>query len=229
MLSQQLFERFRRELIRRGVPRPQAGRAARELADHWTDLMEEALERGRSAEEAEAFAQRTLGDWDQLAAGLKASANPATIWRRYSVVMFFGMPVLLFNVLFASLLSVGAAIGFMAGWWGHESRLDATGWTLIQMGVLCAQVASMAGTQAVFCRLASKHGCGPRCALFAVAALSIHSLVHHVTFTAPAFPGRGSLLWSYGLSADVSGLLLPLVCLAVFRLLQRPAPEIAQL
>ncbi len=202
-------EAFRTELRRRGLPRRYAGRAAQELAEHWEDLRQEAELTGVSSEEAELFANDTLGNWDQLAAAFHAAHFKGSLPVRYSFMFFFFGPLLLFTVLCVSLFAFGAMAGYLAGWWGSGSSLNARDWAMLGVGVRAGHAGTVIITQAAFCWLAWRYRLGLRGATYSAVGLSMYSMIHQVTYRTPSMGNRGALLWTFGLGDDLwSGIAL---------------------
>src|SRR5688572_1038127 len=69
----------RRGLLRAGFGRDYADRTARELREHWEDLVEESIRQGLSRSEAEAQATSQLGGAQELSAQL-TTRLPRTSW-----------------------------------------------------------------------------------------------------------------------------------------------------
>jgi hypothetical protein len=69
------FELLRETLLRAGVAPMHVRRYLRELSEHYTDLVGEALEAGRSADEAKAAARARLGGDEALAAAMLAEPS----------------------------------------------------------------------------------------------------------------------------------------------------------
>jgi hypothetical protein len=216
MPSEFRAENFRAELIRRGLPRSYAERVAHELADHWEDLRREAILKGATREHAELFASGSLGDWDQLALAFHSAHLRMGLPGRYSFMVFFFGPILLFTALFALALALGAMAGYLARLWGRETGLTVLDWVMLGIAVRAIHAGTLVITQAAFCWLAWRYRLGLRCAAYSAVGLSIHGLIHQVTFQAPGMGTRGSLMWSYGFGADLWAGVAPFVCLAVF-------------
>ena len=229
MPNRSRVERFRTELLRRGLPPARATRAGRELADHWEDLKREALERGVSPEQAEEFATRSLGEWDQLAAAFQAARSAGGLLGRHPICALVLSPVLVFTAVFATLLLIGAMAGYLAGWPGGRGHLNGWEWMIVHFAVQTIHAAALIGTQAAFSWLALRRGCGLRRASYPAIGLSIYGFVHHVTLKAPALGSPGSLIWGYGLSSEIWPGIVPLASFAVFCLvISKRLPQTVQ-
>jgi hypothetical protein len=216
VLNELRAERFQAELLRRGLPRSYADRAAHELADHWEDLRQEATRKGATPEQAESFANCSLGDWDQLADAFNSVRLRGSLPGRYPFTVFFFGSVLFFTALFALVLALGAMMGYLAGWWGGGTRLNALDWGMLGIAVRASHASTLLITQAAFCWMAWKYRLGLHCAAYSAVGLSIYGVIHQVTFQMPSLEHRGSLMWSYGFNGDLWSGIAPFVCLAVF-------------
>src|SRR3954465_7707971 len=78
----------RRRLLRKGFARRYADRAARELEDHWVDLVEEGLRQSLSRPEAEAQANAHIGDAPSLAEDFAARMRRTSWLGRHPAVGF---------------------------------------------------------------------------------------------------------------------------------------------
>jgi hypothetical protein len=160
MPKQERVAHFRGELQRRGLPSTQAARAARELADHWEDLRQEALASGMSLEAADAFASEALGDWDELAAAFRSVIGAPSVLRRHPILSFVFAPVFLFVfTTLALLLGVGLT-GSAMGWWDRPGRLSGWEWTLVGTTLRAAHFGTLLGVQALFSALAWRYRIG---------------------------------------------------------------------
>jgi hypothetical protein len=100
---------FERRLVELGCPTARLREKVRELADHYQDLKEAALEEGLTEGEAEARAEAHLGDSILLAENTVAVLRQASWWGRHPILGFCLLPCLAFTP--AWVCSAGALVG----------------------------------------------------------------------------------------------------------------------
>ncbi len=119
-MSERRFRNLGEALVRRGVALRYAHRAEIEIEAHHRDLVEEALARGESAQEARHGADAAIGTDDTLIERF-ASRKELHSWSHRFPVAYGLAPILCFNCLGIALM---AAVGFaMHAIWPHP--LDA--------------------------------------------------------------------------------------------------------
>jgi hypothetical protein len=87
---------FERRLVELGCPAARLREKVRELAEHYQDLKEAALEEGLTEAEAEARAEAELGDAVLLAEETLAVLRQASWWGRHPALGFCFLPLLAF-------------------------------------------------------------------------------------------------------------------------------------
>ncbi len=98
------LQQIERGLVELDCPPAQLRRRLRELADHHEDLKRDALEEGLSETDAEAQADKLLGEPAVLAAQLAATLRQSSWWGRHPIVGFCLLPPLaIFSFFFLTL------------------------------------------------------------------------------------------------------------------------------
>ena len=169
---------FERRLVELGCPSAQLRSNVRELGEHHEDLKCAALEEGLSEAEAEARADKLLGEPADLAGQISAVLRQSSWWGRHPVIAFCLLPLLAMPIM----AMLGLAIDALAGW------LYSLYFTADQLSILANDggeiaLARMVGvatwcamtllTSALFFRLARRGARGLRWALAACAIGSI--------------------------------------------------------
>jgi hypothetical protein len=88
---------FERRLVELGCPASRLREKVRELAEHYQDLKEAALEQGLTEAEAQAWAEAQLGDAVLLAENAVAMLRQASWWGRHPIIGFCLLPLLAFT------------------------------------------------------------------------------------------------------------------------------------
>ena len=107
-MSEQRFRDLREALLRRGVAPRYAHRAEVEIAAHHRDLLERALARGESAEEARRGADVTIGTDDVLIERF-AGRKELQSWSHRFPAAYGLAPILCFGCLGIALMAAAAA------------------------------------------------------------------------------------------------------------------------
>lgn len=100
---------FRRELLQSGVALRTVRRAAMELADHYDDLVDDAIARGMSRADAELQAYADLGDLRTIAAEMAARPELRSWARQHPRLALVFYPLACMAVLPAVPLIAGVA------------------------------------------------------------------------------------------------------------------------
>lgn len=168
---------FERRLVELGCPAVQLRSNVHELAEHHDDLKHAALEEGLSESDAEARADKLLGEPDNLAAQICAVLRQSSWWGRHPFIAFGLLPFL--GMLFMAML--GVAIDALAGQFyftGDELHVladDGVEFALIKMGMLGTWSVMILLTTMFFCWLARRAACGLKWSLMTCVFCSIYS------------------------------------------------------
>src|SRR5688500_16492626 len=88
-----IADAIRRRLLNEGFARAYADRTARELREHWEDLVEESIRQGLTRSEAEAQANLQLGVARQIGDQLATRLRETSWLGRYPTAAFAGLAV----------------------------------------------------------------------------------------------------------------------------------------
>jgi len=193
MPESNLIQTFERRLVELGCPPQQTRRAVQEMANHYEDLQHAARNEGLSAAEAEAYAEKRLGEPVVLAEHAASGLRQSSWWGRHRVLGFCILPPLCFGpawilcvLLCGSLLwLLELAFGPSTGSWvtGVMARIGQAGDFLpILEAVLNASVIGWFAV--LFCWLAAKSAAGSKWALFACVTSAVHAVFFHIHLTA---------------------------------------------
>ena len=199
-----------RRLADLGCPARLRQRRIREVADHYEDLKQAALEDGLSEADAEARANELLGEPVALAEQLAVVLRQSSWWGRHRIIGFCLLPPV--GIFAASVASLFLVLGslrvfFSAGEWAVLAD-QGPGFGLLVKGVQVANYAATAATTLLFCWLAQRSISGPRWAILACGVASLQSFFSYCRI-APHAVSIG-----YSLSPDWICALIPLLIAA---------------
>lgn len=193
MPESNLIQKFESRLVELGCPVAKTRRAVHEMADHYEDLKHVAREEGLSTAEAEARAEKHLGEPLALAEHAASALRQASWWGRHRIIGFCVLPPLclvpawiLCVLLCGSLLwLIELAFAPSAGTW-ITGLMAQTGKTGAFFPILEAVLnASLIGLFAVlFCWLAQRSAAGLKWAILACVTSAVHGLFFHISLTA---------------------------------------------
>jgi hypothetical protein len=215
----------RRRLLRKGFARPYANRAARELEDHWVDLVEENLRQGLTRPEAEAQANAHIGDPRELAEDFSERMRRTSWLGRHPSVAFTLLAIFATFLWWALLLFAAASATGLFHWnpvrTARAPRLDAM-LALVQW----IRGGSYVAIPALICYVAHRYHCGWKAALWGCLMVAVHNAMHTFAITGP--PGQGSIAWGYSFSfggPEVAPILAPIAVFILSTLWNsRPEP-----
>ena len=124
VLSERRFPNLGEALVRRGVALRYARRAEIEVQIHHRDLVEEALARGQSAEEARREADAAIGTQDTLIEGF-ASRKELQSWSHRFPFAYGFAPIVCFVALGIALMAATGAATHVIWPHPHEAEISA--------------------------------------------------------------------------------------------------------
>jgi hypothetical protein len=193
MRDADLIERFQRRMLELGCPGKKVRRAAQELADHYEDLKQAAVEEGLSDAASEERAASLLGEPTALAERAAAALRHSSWWGRHPLLGFGLLAPLGFALAWMlSILVVGViswlvelAFGPPAEQWLNSTmtRIGSSKGSLLLAQT--AMNATLIGLFAVFvCWLARRSAAGVRWAIIACVGCALHGWFFRITLSA---------------------------------------------
>jgi hypothetical protein len=203
----------RRRLLRNGFAHRYANGVARELEDHWVDLVEENLRQGHTRVEAEAQANAHLGDARVLAEDFSARMRQ-TSWLGRHPALGFSLLAIFATVLWWGLwlAAAGSATGVVG--WRPAFLAVAPRFDLMISCVEWIRIASYIAIPWFICFVAHRYHCGWKPALWGCLIVAAHNSTHDFSITGP--PGHGSIAWGYSFSSNGPELFAVLAPVGVF-------------
>jgi hypothetical protein len=207
-----------RRLLQHGFSRSYAQRAARELQEHWEELIEEGLRNGLSQMEAQREALARMGPTEELAKEFCARMQNSSWLGRYPSLGFGLMALTLTILWWVGFGSLGAEVcGLFST---SDPKIAATISPRLQ--ALDVWFDWIRGTSylvvpGLCCYVAERYHCGWRPALWACLLVAIHNAMHFLRITNGG--AHGSVAWGYSFNfASMPSLLAIVAPLAVFGL-----------
>lgn len=222
MHSSFVIERFRQRLVELGYPESRLRRDTQELADHHDDLRSAAKEEGVLEVDAEARADRLLGEPAILAEQAAAALRESSWWGRHPFVSFCILPPFAFvGILIVALILGIPVVGLFSG---YKPADLPTSYGLLLMMV--TYYAAITVTAILFCWLAGRSASGLKWALVACASCALHNAFLFLEITSKT----ASVGYSYPKhSQNVITVSIPLLVGAVVLLRQRRRERCAQI
>jgi hypothetical protein len=176
MRNAAVIGQFERRLTELDCPPARLRHKVQELADHFEDLKQAAMEEGLSEDEAEARATGELGEPVTLAENAAAVLRQSSWWGRHRILAFCLLPP------FAAFGIVGAAIAldFLAGHLYFPPPLFAIvadqppDLRLMNFVLVYSSYLAIAVTAVLFCRLAGHSAAGLKAKLAACLVCSLY-------------------------------------------------------
>jgi len=203
---------IRRHLLRAGFSRRYANRSARELQEHWNEIIDECLRNGFSDSEAKNEAAIRLGSADVLAKEFAARMQRSSWLGRHPVIGFSVLALALTILWWISFGSVAANIcGLFAANEQNPPRLD-----LLKASFDWIRATSYLFVPWLCCYVAERYFCGWRSALWGCLVVAMHNAMHFMR-VASTTPGHGNVAWGYGFNfANMPSILATIAPLAIF-------------
>lgn len=207
----------RKRLLRHGFGRAYADRTARELEDHWDEVIGSLLAAGMSLDEAETEAVRRLGSAKALADELTLRMRQSSWLGRYPTLAFAMIALTLTMIWWVSFGSLAASFcGIFRDTPAIGPRLP------LKMDLLAdcfdwIRASSYVVLPSLCCHIADRFACGWRPALWACLVLSVHNAMH--VFRVSGGGEHGNVAWGYSFHFDSMPGLIPIFTpIAVFAL-----------
>ena len=213
------IQRFERRLVELCCPPALIRARVLEMADHYDDLKNDALEEGLSEADAAALADQRLGEPVRLAEQLAEAVRRSSWWGRHPIIGFCLVPpfVILLLMVLEGLIEAGAGWLYFTP---EEQRLlgDAdVGLSLIRM-LAAGTVYTAAGlTCTLLAFLASRSAAGLKWALVGCAVCAVHGYLFGVTVS----PHMVNLAYHFGGDTDLISMLIPLLFVGLLWVRQR--------
>jgi PDZ domain-containing protein len=201
MRKSEMLRVFGQRLIRLGFAQREVRRRVSEMADHWEDLKEAALNDGLLEPEADDRAARQLGDPIAVADGLAKAVRQSCWYGRKRWFAFCLLPPFLQLLFTALIMVVSILVGELLI--SREQQLAVgrgpSGPLLVQVGMSLLFYVSATATAFVFCWLARRAVAGLGWALAACGICALHSyfwqvkVVDHTILMGYYFPSKDLL------------------------------------
>jgi hypothetical protein len=208
---------IRTHLLRAGFSRKHATRTARELQEHWDELVDEGVRLGLSEADAQREATLRLGSPETLATEFSTRLQQSTFLGRHPIFSF-GMLALTLTTLWW--VGLGSAVAQACGLFNFDPKIHGNVEPRLQMldlGLGWVRATSYLVVPWLCCFIAERYFAGWRAALWACLIIAIHNATHFLNVTTT--PGHGTVAWGYTLSIGSMPALLPIIAsLAVFLL-----------
>ena len=213
MRNSSLPAEVRTRLLRAGFSRAYANRAARELHEHWSEIVDEGLASGLTQIQAEQEASNRLGPSGPLAAEFIARLQKS-FWLGRNPTFAFGMLALTLTILWWIL--IGSAAAQFGGLFSKSSTIGTSKFDRLSLYFDWVRTISYVAVPWLCCHIAERFFCGWRPALWACLVIAIHNAAHFFELTGSG--DHGNVKIGYGFSMAGPALLPILAPLAVFAL-----------
>jgi hypothetical protein len=203
-------------LLRAGFGRTYANRGARELQEHWEEIIDECLRNGLSETDAQNEATARLGSADALAKEFTARMQRCSWLGRHPVIGFSFLAIALTLLWWVSFGSLAAnACGVFVASEQDPPRLD-----ILKTSFDWVRATNYLIVPWLCCYIAERYFCGWRAALWACLVIAIHNAMHSMHISAGA-PGHGSVTWAYAFNfattPSILAIISPLAVFGIFR------------
>jgi hypothetical protein len=207
---------IRSRLLRAGFGRVYANRAARELQEHWDEIVEECLRSGIPERDAQKEAANRLGSPDDLANEYTARMQGSSWLGRHPVLGFSVLALALTILWWISFGSLAASVcGVFAA-----SEQNPPQFELLKASFDWIRATSYLAVPSLCCVVAERYFCGWRAALWGCLVVAIHNAMHFMR-VASTTPGHGNVAWGYAFNfANMPSILAIIAPLAVFAIYQ---------
>ena len=216
MRKSPLTAEVRTRLLRAGFARTYANRTARELNEHWREMVDEGVRGGLTQLDAEREASNRLGSPEELAKEFVARLQGSSWLGRYPT---FGFAALALSLTILWWVIVGSAVAEYCGVFSHGASTSATPkYDLVAICFDWVRSLSYVVVPWLCCHIASRFFCGWRPALWACLVLAIHNGSQFFTISGSGEHGNVTIGYTFGMNGpSFLPILAPLAVFALHR------------
>jgi len=235
MRKPSIADTVRKRLLREGFSRGYANRAARELTEHWHDLVDESLRQGHSIAEAEAYATSQLGATEPLGQEFATRLRNSSWLGRNPTAGFTILAIVTTYIWWAILVLAASSVSGLYDWDSKNPKGPLPNFELFRASVDWIRSISYVGIPFLICFIAQRYRCGWKPALWGCLMVAIHNAMHFFTMDGPNPAGGGSVAWGYSFNMrgpDLLPIITPIGIFLIFllwRLRPEPADESSNL
>ena len=208
---------IRTRLLRAGFSRNHATRTARELQEHFDELVDEGLRLGLTEPDARREATLRLGSPETLATQFTMRLRQSTFLGRHPSFSFGALAITLTAFWW---IAFGSLVSQALGLFTFDPKIHGNVEPRLQTLDLCfdwIRATSYLAVPWLCCFIAQRYFAGWRAALWACLIVAIHNASHFLTVSTT--PGHGTVAWGYSLSASKMPPILAIIApIAVFLL-----------
>ena len=219
MRSINLITEVRKRLLRAGFARAYADRAARELHEHWNDILQEGIRNGLDETEAAVEAAARLGSAKDLADELSERMQQ-TSWLSRNPTSGFAVLALALTVLWWC--GLGSAAAAVTGIFTFDHKIPGIvfNFDLFKSSMEWIRSIGYIALPWVCCHVAERFYSGWRAALWSCLVLAIHNAMQFIKITGSGVHGNVTFgyTFSFGEYPPLVPLLAPLAVFGVYRL-----------
>jgi hypothetical protein len=218
MRKASIVSEIRSRLLRAGFSRVYANRAARELQEHWDEIVDECLRDGLCECAAQSEAAARLGSADPLAKEFTTRMERSSWLGRHAVIGFSGLALALTILWWVSFGSLAASLcGLFAASEQNPPRMDT-----FKASFDWIRATSYFSVPWMCCYIAERYCCGWRPALWGCLVVAIHNATHFMRVSHVA-RAHGNIMWGYGFNfakmPSILAVIAPLAVFAIYRAL----------
>jgi len=207
---------IRSRLLRAGFSRVYANRSARELQEHWDEIVAECLRNGLSESAAQNQAATRLGSADALANEFTARMERSSWLGRHPVLGFALLGLALTILWWVSFGSLAASLcGLFAASEQNPPRMET-----FKASFDWIRATSYIAVPWLCCYIAEHYFCGWRPALWGCLVVAIHNAMHFMRLSYVA-RAHGNVTWGYGFNfaamPSILAIVSPLAVFAIYR------------
>lgn len=210
-----LIAEVRNRLLRAGFAQAYADRTARELQEHWSEIVDEGLRAGLTRAESEREASKRLGSSESLADEFIACLQNSSWLGRYPT---FGFAALALALTVLWWLAVGSAVAQFCGLFSDAPSAKGATPKFDHLAIWFDWLRTLSYVVVPWlcCHIASRFFSGWRPALWACLVLAIHNGSQFFTISGSGDHGNVAIGYTFGMNGPS---LLPILApLAVFAL-----------
>jgi hypothetical protein len=194
---------LRAELARRKLPPLYVERFVSEMADHFTDCMEDRM--STDAKDLHGVFER-FGTPGEVARSAAQEFRKAKFSRRHPVLMFLVLPVLSLPLLWFGKVALVVALIKLFGLQSDQYEVHSTVWQAAEVAlpyvIVSLTVVPVAVAAAFFCYLARRAAVNWRWTLAACSVLAVIGGAAIAQLALPTATSKGSLSFGFGISTQ---------------------------